>query len=228
MAPPLDLGLPTALILIDNQLAFCHPSTVSHWGSSRSNPLYEGNLQSLLSAARDRASLAASNPVEVIHVFHSSTTPGSPLHPSHPAQGIRPLEFATPAADGSEPVFWKSVNSSFIGTDLAAHLQDKGIRQLLFAGLTTDHCVSTTVRMAANLGVVDGSVDNNAETLGPEGANQGRVERGRIVLVADATATFAKGGYDAETVHHVSVASLEGEFADILGTEAVVRALRGV
>ncbi|CAL5872153.1 uncharacterized protein PFLUO_LOCUS6411 [Penicillium psychrofluorescens] len=222
MAPPLDLGLPTALILIDNQSGFCHPSTVSHWGSSRSNPLYEVNIQSLLSAARDRAS---SNPVEVIHVFHSSTTPGSPLHPSHPAKGIHPLEFATPAADGSEPVFWKSVNSAFIGTDLAAHLQDKGIRQLLIAGLTTDHCVSTTVRMAANLGVVDRSVEANASA---EVANPGGVRKGRIVLVADATATFAKGGFDAETVHKVSVASLEGEFADIFRTEEVVGALRRV
>lgn len=54
-----------------------------------------------------------------------------------------------------------------------------------------------------------------------------RVEEGRIVLVADATVTFAKGGCDAETVQNVSVASLEGELADILETE-VVRALRRV
>ncbi|KAJ5619415.1 hypothetical protein N7510_003399 [Penicillium lagena] len=214
MAPPLDLGLPTALILIDNQSGFCHPSTVSHWGSSRSNPLYEVNIQSLLSAARSHASSAASTPVEVIHVFHSSTTQGSPLHPNHPAQGIRPLEFATPAADGSEPVFWKSVNSSFIGTDLAAHLQDKGIRQLLIAGLTTDHCVSTTVRMAANLGVVDRSI--GAEWKG-----------GGLFLWLTPQRHSPKGGFDAETVHHVSVASLEGEFADILGTEEVVQAFCG-
>jgi hypothetical protein len=63
--------------------------------------------------------------------------------------------------------------------------------------------------------------------MGPEVATQGKtVARGRIVLVADATGAFAKGGFDAETVHNVSVASLAGEFADILGTEQVVLALR--
>jgi hypothetical protein len=55
-----------------------------------------------------------------------------------------------------------------------------------------------------------------------------RVDKGRIVLVADATATFGKGGFDAETVHRVSVASLEGEFADVIGAEEVVKALRRV
>lgn len=151
---PLDLSLPTALILIDNQIGFCAPETISHWGTTRSNPRYETNLQALLSTFRAvRAARSSSSTLlEVIHIFHSSVTRGSPLHPSN--DGIRPLDFATPASDGSEPVFWKSVNSSFIGTNLEAHLREKGFRQLIVAGLTTDHCVSTTVRMAANLGLL--------------------------------------------------------------------------
>lgn len=104
---------------------------------------------------------------------------------------------------------WKSVNSSPpIGAELQTHLRQRGIKQLLFAGLTTDHSVSTTVRTAANLGVVEPG--------------------GRIVLVGDATATWSRAGIDAETVHAVSVASLEGEFAEVVGTEDVVRALRRV
>lgn len=227
MAPPIDLSLPTALILIDNQSAFTHPATVSHWGASRSNPHYEANLQSLLSTFRD-ARVSSSTPLEVIHVFHSSDSSSSPLHHAHPAGGIRPLDFAIPAADGSEPVFWKNVNSSFIGTGLEAHLRQNGIRQIIVAGLTTDHCVSTTVRMAANLGVVDRFLDDGPVRFRPDGTreNEVRVEKGRIILVPDATATFSKGDFDAETVHKVSVASLDGEFADVIGTEEVVEALK--
>lgn len=229
MSAPLDLGLPTALILVDNQAAFSDAATLSHWGNGRSNPLYETNIQALISAFRT-AREEASTLLEVIHVFHSSTTLGSPLHPSHPGQGIRPLDFATPALDGSEPVFWKSVNSSFIGTGLEAHLRDNGFRQIIIAGLTTDHCVSTTVRMAANLGVVDRYLDEGPVKLRSDGTHlkEVSVDRGRIILVSDATATFGKGEFDAETVHKVSVASLDGEFADVIGTEEVVKALRKV
>jgi nicotinamidase-related amidase len=223
----LDFTLPTALILIDNQWGFTNPSTVSHWGTKRSNPQYETNIQALLSAFRSASS--STSTLEVIHVFHSSTTPGSPFHPSDPEQGIRPLDFATPAPDGSEPVFWKTVNSSFIGTELEAHLRGKGFRQLIIAGLTTDHCVSTTTHMAANLGVVDRYPDGPVR-LRSDGTheNELNVEKGRIVLVHDATATFGKAGIDAETIQRVSVASLDGEFADALSTEEVVKALEKI
>ena len=55
----------------------------------------------------------------------------------------------------------------------------------------------------------------------------GHVEDGNVVLVADACATFARGRFVAETVHDVALASLDGEFADVLGTEEVVRGLFG-
>ncbi|KAJ5463169.1 hypothetical protein N7475_008113 [Penicillium sp. IBT 31633x] len=225
----LDFILPTALILIDNQSGFRDPQTLAHWGTTRSNPNYETNLQALLAAFR--SAKASSSPLlEVIHVFHSSTTPESPFHPSNHGKGIRPLDFATPASDGSEPVFWKSVNSSFIGTGLEAHLRAKGFRQLIIAGLTTDHCVSTTVRMAANLGVVDRYLEDGPVRLRSDGSheNEGKVDKGRIVLVEDATATFGKAGIDAEIIQKVSIASLDGEFADIFRTGDVVKALSKV
>jgi isochorismate hydrolase len=84
--------------------------------------------------------------------------------------------------------------------------------------------------MAANLGVVDRLLDEGPVRFRADGTreNEVRVEKGRIVLVSDATATFSKGDFDAETVHKVSVASLDGEFADVIGTEEVVEALKGI
>lgn len=224
----LSFSLPTALILIDNQYGFNHPT---HWGTSRSNPFYENNVNSLLKAFRDaiQKSSADNKNLKVIHVLHSSASPSSPLHADHPDNGIKPYDFAQPASDGSEPVMWKHVNSSFIGTDLEKHLRDHGIRQIILAGLTTDHCVSTTTRMAANLGVVD-RFPKGAITIDAETGQQDPVpiDRGRIILVADATATFAKAGIDAETIHAVSVASLQEEFAEVMSTADVIKSLEGL
>jgi nicotinamidase-related amidase len=218
----LNLSLPTALVLIDNQAAFTHPT---YWGTSRSNPSYETNLASLLNAFRTARKANPSLPLEIIHVFHSSTSLTSPLHPADPSKGAHPLDFAQPAADNSEPVFWKNVNSCFIGTGLEGYLREKKIRQVVFAGLTTDHCVSTTVRMAANLGVVDLYPEGKPK-VGVDGTQTVKpVEKGAVVLVSDATATWAKGGFDAETVHRVSVESLRGEFAEVMSTEEVIGCL---
>lgn len=84
--------------------------------------------------------------------------------------------------------------------------------------------------MAANLGVVDRFLGEGPVRVRSDGTHEKevRVEKGRIILVSDATATFGKGGFDSEIVHKVSVASLEGEFADVIGTEEVVKALRKV
>ena len=88
------------------------------------------------------------------------------------------------------------MNSAFIGTGLEQYLHAREIQDLVIVGLTTDHCVSTTVRMAANLGF-------------------------RVWLVEDATATFDRQGHDgqhysAEQMHQINLASLNQEFCTIL------------
>ncbi|KAK2781525.1 hypothetical protein FQN53_000541 [Emmonsiellopsis sp. PD_33] len=220
---PLSPTLPTTLLLIDNQTGFLTDAASAYFGPSRSNPNYEKNMQSLLSAFRSARhhqnknnKNSNNNNISIIHIAHSSLDPACPLHPSHPSNGIAFIPFAAPdeGAGSDEPVLWKCVNSAFIGTELEAMLRARGTRQLVVAGLTTDHCVSTSVRMAANLGVVNGG--------------GGGGEKGRILLVGDACSAFEKGGFDAETVHAVSLASLDGEFAEVVGTAEVVAGLGGV
>lgn len=177
----------SALIVIDVQDAFKHKT---HWGTSRSNPSFEQNLHSLLTAWR---ALPAG---PIFFIQHASTSTTSPLHFSNPGYQ---LQSGTHVA--GEPILVKSVNSAFIGTDLEWRLRAAKIRRVFLVGLTTDQCVSTSVRMAANLGVVNGEWGV-----------------GSVVLVEDATATWAKGMWDAETVHSVHVESLRGEFCEVWKT----------
>ena len=199
----------TALLLVDVQKGFDDPT---HWGYRRSNPAFEHNLAALLNTFREAAQRHSNTlaPV-VIHVLHSSTDPTSPLHPSSP--GVAFQDYATPLP--SEPVFMKSTNSVFIGTHLEVLLKERGIRRLFIAGLTTDHSVSTSVRMAKSLAVTD-YVDED----------DGELKHGEVILVQDATATWGKGGFDAETMHQVNVESLKGEFCDVVSTRDVTKELR--
>ena len=149
---------PTALLLIDIQRGFDHPT---YWGTSRSTPNFENNIRKLLKAFRANVVGHGQKPI-IVHVYHSSLIPTSPLHPDS-EEGIKFMSYAEPQ-DG-EIVISKHVNSAFIGTKLEEILRTKGIHQLVIYGLTTDHCVSTSTRMAANLGVTnhitsDGTIES--------------------------------------------------------------------
>jgi nicotinamidase-related amidase len=177
---------PPALLLIDVQQGLDDPA----WGE-RNNLAAEQRMAELLATWRGAL-------WPVLHVQHMSTQPASPLQPGLPGNAFKPE--ALPLDD--EPVFQKTVNSAFIGTTLEAYLHEHGIRSLVVAGLTTDHCVSTTVRMAGNLGF-------------------------DVVVVEDATATFARTGHDgarhsAQQMHDLALASLHGEFATVRSTLQVI------
>ncbi|TVY49709.1 putative isochorismatase family protein [Lachnellula occidentalis] len=198
----------TALLVIDIQDGFLEP-TFNIWGPSRSNPDFEKNAASLITSYRDLVAKSGSATThKIIHVRHASKSSTSPLRPSAPGFAFQP--FATPR-DG-ELVITKNVNSAFIGTDLEKVLRVHfgGETGMLFIiGLSTDHCVSTSTRMAGNLGVCDA-------------ADGGQ---GEVVLVGDATAAWAKGVggefLDAETLHRAHIQSLQNEFATIRRTEDV-------
>ena len=92
-----------------------------------------------------------------------------------------------------------STNSGFIGTNLSGILNDLNITSLVFAGMTTNHCISSTVRMSGNLGY-------------------------QTYLVSDATAAYNTLGLngemiDCEIIYNTSLANLSEEFATILSSE---------
>ncbi|KAI8951111.1 isochorismatase hydrolase [Xylaria longipes] len=198
---------PTALLLIDIQQGFNEPP---HTG--RSTPNFEANITKLLAAFR------ATENTHVIHVCHHSRFEGAPLHPSRP--GAQFMDYAAPQP--GEVVRSKDVNSAFIGTDLESVIRSLGIQRLVVVGLTTGHCVSTSVRMASNLRVVDH----------PHGGVQaGQTPPGEIIVVSDATAMYnwTAGGkvYDGETLHTINLATLDDEFCVVRNTEEVLWLLNG-
>lgn len=178
----------SVLICIDFQEGFNDPI----WGI-RNNPDAENKIALLLSEWRGRK-------LPIIHVRHCSLEENSPLRLDSPGGEFK----AEAKPQVGEKIFDKSVNSAFIGTDLEEHLRDTGIESLVIAGLTTDHCVSTSTRMAGNFGF-------------------------RVTLVSDATATFDRIGvdgtyYSAEQIHQVHLASLNGEFCTVLTCQQVLDA----
>jgi nicotinamidase-related amidase len=180
-----------ALILIDIQAGF----ESAFWGA-------RNNQNAEINAARLLAHFRAQD-LPVFHVMHLSTEAGSPLS----GKGAVIKDIVAPRA--GEPIVKKSVNSAFIGTDLEAQLRAAAITDLTICGLTTPHCVSTTARMAANLGF-------------------------SVTLAHDACAAFTRNAdsswadiapMTAQQIHDSAVSHLHSEFAcarsvdDILGHE---------
>lgn len=174
------------LILIDVQEGFKAP----YWGV-RNNPNLEENIDKLLGFWRQLDA-------PIYHVQHLSKNPLSPLWPTSP--GVDFMDFARPRP--GERVFQKQVNSAFIGTELESTLRKAGATEIVLIGLTTDHCVSTSARMASNLGF-------------------------KVTIPSDAVATFNRKGlnnenYSAEQVHLVSLASLDREFATVMSIDSLI------
>ncbi len=164
------------LLIIDVQRGLDEPRL-----GRRNNPRAEANMARLLERWRQRS-------WPTVHIRHDSTEPDSPLRPELPGNNykdeIRPLP--------GETEFRKSTNSAFSGTGLEAFLRGRGLKRLVAVGLTTDHCVSATVRSAADLGF-------------------------DVTLVADACAAFGRDGFDGrhysgDEIHRVNLVSLDGEF----------------
>jgi nicotinamidase-related amidase/catechol 2,3-dioxygenase-like lactoylglutathione lyase family enzyme len=194
----------TALILVDSQIGVVDADG-TFYGTSRSNPSYEHNISTLLSAFR---SIQAKP--HIIHIYHSSLNPSSPLAPLKPSASFHSSSLPLP----SERVFAKTTNSAFMTPDLGEYIKEKEIWEIYFVGLSVDLCLGSTIRHASDLKT--GEHVDDAE---------GKVVPGKLYLVEDATAAWAKnnGKFDAETTHGVSVESLCPEFAEVVRMEEVLK-----
>ena len=178
------------LLVVDVQNGFDGYNESLH----RNNPTLEANLARLLDGWRNSGR-------PVVYVQHVSKLADSPLRPHQPGVEIKDEVRPRPG----EPVVQKSVNSAFIGTSLEADLRAAGRHTLVMAGMQTNLCVSTTARMAGNLGF-------------------------DTYVVSDATATFDNTGPDgrlfpAQLLHDVALADLHREFATVIDTNAVLNRL---
>lgn len=134
----------------------------------------------------------------IVHVRHDSTEEGSSLAPGQSGNDFK-NGFGPEA---NELLISKSVNSAFIGTDLELQLKSLQATELIFFGITTDQCVSTSVRMGSNLGW-------------------------SCVLVEDACNCFDLPGPGGKTIpaaeiHAAHIATLGFEFCRVTTTEALI------
>ncbi|MCU0828388.1 MAG: cysteine hydrolase [Tabrizicola sp.] len=148
------------------------------------NPDAPDRMAALLADARAKA-------VPVIHIHHDDASPESPFRKG--LASAEPMDCATPLP--GETVLWKHGSSAFAGTGLDAHLRGQGITELVVAGAVAAFCVTSTVRMASDLGY-------------------------KVLLPQDALLGFDLpahdgGRIDAETVHRVTLSLLGSDFATL-------------
>jgi nicotinamidase-related amidase len=183
----MTIDLDRAVLLpIDMQQAFDSPTWPRRW-----NHKVDENGMALLESWR-----SAGRPI--IHVRHDSIVDGSSLHPASEGNRFRPGF----GPKNGEPMVTKSVNSAFIGTDLDLRLKRLGARHIVTFGISTDMCVSTTVRTGANMGW-------------------------NMILVPDASDCFdlpdGNGGtIPAEAIQAAHVATLGFEFCKLMSTQELV------
>lgn len=137
----------------------------------------------------------------IVHVRHISRTPGSPFWPGQPGVEFQPRFAPEPRAHVVE----KNVPDSFIHTGLERWLHARAIDRLVITGVSTNNSVEATARTAGNLGF----------------ATQ---------VVADATFAFARRDYagnprNADEVHWMALANLDGEYAQVVDTATVLTQL---
>jgi len=174
-----------ALLLVDIQKAFLEKD---YPGLIRNNENAEFICGKILKKWRTLD-------LPIIHVRHSSTNPESKLHKSRP--GFEFNDYVTPLE--TEMVLTKEVNSAFIGTNLENILIKSQIDTLVIVGMTTNHCISTTVRMSGNLGFDTYLISDSTACYNTKGMN------GEII--------------DCNTIYNSALASLQEEFATVIDSK---------
>lgn len=148
------------------------------------NPDAPDRIAALLAGAR-------AGGIPVIHLHHDDPDPASPFRKGTAGGSV----MGCAAPEAGETVFWKRGSSAFAGTGLDAHLRGLGVTELVVAGAVAAFCVTSTVRMASDLGY-------------------------RVLLPQDALLGFDLpahdgGRIDAATVHRVTLSILGADFATL-------------
>lgn len=134
----------------------------------------------------------------VVHIKHDEPAAASTYHVHGPWNAIK--QEVAPLA--GEPVIVKQQNCAFIGTELDRLLKDMEVAALVLTGVVIHHSMDATVRAAKALGY-------------------------RIILPSDATTAVPVLGaqgktWDAATVHELTLAILNGEYAEVMSTDEVL------
>jgi nicotinamidase-related amidase len=165
----------------------------------RAGPLALPGVDAAVAAAAALLSGVRAAGGRVVHVAHA----GRPGGAFDRAQGRGAfVEAVTPRA--GEAVVEKGAVSAFHRTDLAAHLPAPGEATLIVVGLMTHNCVSSTVRVAGDLGHT-------------------------VVVAHDACATRALPGpgggvVDAEILNRAALAGLGDRFARLASVAEILAA----
>lgn len=179
----------TALLVIDMQEEMAARTRA---GRDRANPDAEAHIAALLTLFRARG-------LPVVHVHHHE--PGTPFAIGAP--GAAPMNCARPMP--GEKVFHKSTSSALSGTGLDAWLRSRGIGRIVLVGAVAAFCVTSTTRMASDLGF-------------------------QVILPGDALVGFDiaahdGGRIDAATLLRITLSLLGADFAQLITADGVAALL---
>ena len=172
------------LVLVDMQKAMDDPVWTQVYGP-KGQPEAVSNTAKLLNHWR-----SLGNPI--VHIQHDSADPNSPYSPGFDGHAFVPD--LAPLAH--ETVVEKRTNNAFVGTDLMQVLEEIGSAELVVCGVWLENSVSSTVRMAGNLGFM-------------------------VYLAADCTVSLSRTDFNgkkwsADDVHALTLAILDGEYAKVV------------
>ncbi|HEX9076670.1 MAG TPA: cysteine hydrolase family protein [Anaerolineae bacterium] len=138
----------------------------------------------------------------IVHIQHVAIRPGATFFLPD-TEGVKTHANVMPLE--GEVVIQKHFPNSFRETRLLEHLRQKGIDQLVIAGMMTHMCVDATTRAATDFGFP-------------------------CLIAADAcatrTLTFGNQSVPAAQVHAAFLAALDGSYGRVLTVEEIIRRLQ--
>jgi nicotinamidase-related amidase len=173
----------TALVMIDMQRDFIENGG---FGAALGNDV--SLLRAIIPAAQNLLTLCRTNGIKVIHTKEAHKPDLSDCPPSKLHRGGGTLKIGDTGPMGrilvdeeigsdfipelapieSETVIVKPGKGAFYATELQALLQTSGITHLLFAGVTTEVCVQTSMREANDRGYECLLIEDATESYFPE------------------------------------------------------------